>query len=77
MDLIVSVPEFSYLLSIGIFISRALADIVCPLAGTIEYNVNNFEDFGTCMTVIMIKEDEMFNSHDVLSLFINTPMRWR
>ncbi|XP_053392037.1 uncharacterized protein LOC128554747 [Mercenaria mercenaria] len=60
--------------SIGYDTSRALADILGPLVGTTQYHVKNSKDFSKCMATVMINENEMFNSHDVVSLFTNTPI---
>ncbi|XP_053372811.1 uncharacterized protein LOC123560857 [Mercenaria mercenaria] len=62
-----------YTESIGDNSSRALADLLGPLVGLSEHHVKNSKDLAGKMCEIMIEEDEIFASHDVVSLFTNTP----
>ena len=60
--------------SIGYMTSRALADILAPLVGKSEHHLNNSKHLAKEMISVMVEEDEMFISHDVVSLFTNTPI---
>ena len=67
-------PIVDYTGSIGYSISRALADILGPMVGTTVHHVNNSFDLAEDLNSVMIEEDEQFTSHDVVSLFTNTPI---
>ena len=54
--------------------SRALADILAPLVGKSDHHLNNSKHLAKKMISVMVEEDEMFISHDVVSLFTNTPI---
>ncbi|XP_070577734.1 uncharacterized protein [Ptychodera flava] len=56
------------------FRSRALADILQPLVGNTVHHVKNSKHLAEEMETCTIGEDEIFNSHDVVSLFTNTPI---
>jgi len=60
--------------SIGYRTSRALADILVPLVGKSNHHLNNSKHLAKEMISVMVEEDEMFISHDVVSLFTNTPI---
>ncbi|KAI8496755.1 hypothetical protein Bbelb_254100 [Branchiostoma belcheri] len=60
--------------SVGYNTSRALADLLAPLVGTTEHHIKNSKHLAEEITSILIEEDEMFVSHDVVSLFTNTPI---
>ena len=60
--------------SIGYNTSRALADILGPLVGNTTHHVKNSKDLAQEMAEVLIEEDEIFNSHDVVSLFTNVPI---
>ena len=51
-----------------------LAEILAPLVGTTEHHVVNSKSLAEEMTSVMIFDDEILNSHDVVSLFTNTPI---
>jgi len=53
--------------------SRALADILAPLVGKSDHRLNNPKHLAKEMISVMVEEDEMFISHDVVSLFTNMP----
>ena len=67
-------PIVDYTGSIGYNVSRALADILGPMVGTTVHHVNNSFDLAEDLASVMIEEDEQFISHDVVSLFTNTPI---
>ena len=67
-------PIVDYTGSIGYRTSRSLADILGPLVGKSQHHLNNSRDLAKEMDSIMIEEDEMFISHDVVSLFTNIPV---
>jgi hypothetical protein len=52
-----------------------LVDILKPLIGNSEYHVQNSKDLADCMGTLYIKQDEVLVSHDVVSLFTNTPIQ--
>ncbi len=54
--------------TIGYETSRALADIQSLLVGGTGYHVKNSKHL---ISEVLIEEDEIFNSHDVVSLFTN------
>jgi hypothetical protein len=60
--------------TIGYQTSRALADILSPLVGGTDSHVKNSKHLSESLAEVMIEEDEIFNSHDVVSLFTNTPI---
>ena len=60
--------------SIGYNISRALADLLAPLVGKTKYHVQNSKQLAGEMKEVQLEEDDMFVSHDVVSLFSNTPI---
>ncbi|XP_072030398.1 uncharacterized protein [Amphiura filiformis] len=67
-------PIVDYTGSIGYATSRSLADILGPLIGNTEHHVNNSAQLAEDLSEVMIEEDNMFISHDVVSLFTNTPI---
>jgi len=55
--------------------SRALADILAHLVDKSDHHLNlNSKHLAKEMISVMVEEDEMFISHDVVSLFTNTPI---
>ena len=54
--------------------SRALADILEPLVGKTKYHIKNSQHLVQKMSEVLIGDQEVFNSHDVVSLFTNTPI---
>ena len=64
----------SYAGFIGYRTSRALADILAPLVGKSDHHLNNSKLLAKEMISVMVEEDEMFISRDVVSLFTNTPI---
>ena len=67
-------PIVDYTGSIGYKTSRALADILGPLIGNTVHHVKNVKDLAQEMSEVLIQDGEMFNSHDVVSLFTNVPI---
>ena len=54
--------------------SRELADILGPLVGLTQHHVKNSKELAEDISGIMIEDEEEFVSHDVVSLFTNTPV---
>ena len=54
--------------------SRSLADLLAPIVGKTTHNITNSKDIASEMACVIIEQDEMFLSHDVVSLFTNTPI---
>ena len=67
-------PIVDYMGSIGYNIPRALADLLAPLVRQTKYHVQNSKQLADEMKVVKLKDDEMFVSRDVVSLFTNTPI---
>ena len=67
-------PIVDYTGSIGYQTSKALADILAPLVGNTIHHVVNSKQLAEEMTSVFVEEDYIFNSHDVVSLFTNTPI---
>ncbi len=67
-------PIVDYTGSIGYNTSRALADILNPIVGVTEHHVSNSFELAEELCDVIIEEDEQFISHDVVSLFTNTPI---
>ena len=67
-------PIVDYTGFIGYNVSRSLADLLAPNVGTTTHNITNSKHLASEMACVMIEQDEMFLLHDVVSLFINTPI---
>ena len=67
-------PIVDYTGSIDYNISRALADLLAPLVGKTKYHVQNVKQLAGETKAVKLEEDDMFVSHDVVSLFTNTPI---
>jgi len=67
-------PIVDYTASIGYNTSRYLADILGKVVGKTEHHVKNSQHLASALEGITVHEDEMLNSHDVVSLFTNTPV---
>ncbi|XP_072021952.1 uncharacterized protein [Amphiura filiformis] len=65
-------PIVDYTGSIGYNTSRALADILAPIVGTSIHHVNNSQHLAQDLGEVILEKDEIFVSHDVVSLFTNT-----
>ena len=60
--------------SIGHQTSKALAEILAPMVGNSEHHVVNSKTLAEEMVGVMVDDGDIFNSHDVVSLFTNTPI---
>ena len=60
--------------SIGYNTSRALADLLGPLVDTTENHVKNSKELAEKLSSFILEQEDIFNSHDVVSLFTKTPM---
>ena len=67
-------PIVDYTATISYQTSRALADILGPLVGTTEHHVLNSKHLADTLSEVMIDDGDIFNSHDVVSLFTNVPV---
>ena len=67
-------PIVDYTGSIAYNVSRSLADLLSPLVGNSGFHVPNSKDLAEELKDFVINEDEMFVSHDVVSLFKKTPI---
>ncbi len=67
-------PIVDYTGSIGYNTSISLADILNPIVGVTEHRVKNSFELAEDLCDVIIEEDEQFISHDVVSLFTNTPI---
>ncbi|XP_066300839.1 uncharacterized protein [Branchiostoma lanceolatum] len=67
-------PTVDYTGSIGYNTSRALADLLAPLVGNTKHHIKNSKHLADEMSSILVEEGDMFLSHDVVSLFTNTPI---
>ena len=67
-------PIIDYTGSIGYNVSRSLADIISPIVGNTCHHVLNSKQLADDLKDIKLEEDEYLISHDVVSLFTNTPV---
>jgi len=67
-------PIVDYTGSIGYKVSRELADLLLPITGKSEHFVKNSKQIAEESNHWKLEDDEVFNSHDVVSLFTNTPV---
>ena len=67
-------PIVDYTGSIAYETSKMLANILQPLVGQSGHHVSNSRDFTEEVTQMKITDGEIFNSHDVVSLFTKTPI---
>ncbi|XP_072018481.1 uncharacterized protein [Amphiura filiformis] len=67
-------PIVDYCGSIMYETSKELARILGPLVGQTQHHVKNSKDLADDLAEIMFEEGEEFISHDVVSLFTNTPI---
>ncbi|XP_072041252.1 uncharacterized protein [Amphiura filiformis] len=68
-------PIVDYTDSLGYETSKALAGLLNPLIGNTEHHVKNSKDLAEELSGVFIEDHEIFNSHDVVSLFTNTPIK--
>ena len=67
-------PIVDYMGSIAYQTSKALAEILSPMVGQTECHVKNSKHLADDLTKLTIEDDNIFNSHDVVSMFTNTPI---
>ena len=65
----------NYTGSMAYNLSRFLADLLKPLVGKSEYFVKNTASFSKGLKGIKIGQGEIMNSHNVVSLFTNVPIK--
>ena len=68
-------PIVDYKGSIRYNTTRALADLLGPLVGTTEHHVKNSKELAEELSSVTLEQDDIFNSHDVASLFTKTPIQ--
>ena len=68
-------PIVDYTGSIGYNASRALADLLEPLVGTTEHHVKNSKELAEESSSVTLEQEDIFNSHDVVSVFTKTPIQ--
>ena len=54
--------------------SKAITDLLKPQVGKTTYHIKNPAQFSKQLRDLRLKEDEIMNSHDVVSLFTNVPI---
>ena len=67
-------PIVDYTATIGYSTSRWLADILGGLVGNTQHHVKNSKHLADELAKVVLEDDEILNSHDVVSLFTNTPI---
>ena len=55
--------------------STAIADLLKPLVGRTSYHVKNKATFSKELKSLQVEDNEIMNSHDVVSLFTNVPIK--
>jgi hypothetical protein len=68
-------PIVDYTGSMAYNTSKAIADLLKPLIGRTKYHVKNTVDFSKDIQTLHLEDDEIMNSHDVVSLFTNVPLK--
>ena len=68
-------PIVDYTGSIAYNLSRSLADLLKPIVGTTEYFVKNTASFSKDIKEVNMEQDKIMISHNVVSLFINVPIK--
>ncbi|XP_072047077.1 uncharacterized protein [Amphiura filiformis] len=67
-------PIVDYTGSIAYQTSKALAEIMSPTVGKTAHHVTNSRGLAEELATVRIDDEDIFNSHDVVSLFTNTPI---
>ena len=67
-------PIIDYTGSIAYNVSRSLNDIMSPIVGKSSHHVLNSKQLAEDLKDVTLDEDEVLISHDVVSLFTNTPI---
>ena len=65
-------PIVDYTGSIAYQTSKALAEILSPIVGKTAHHVLNSMQLAEKLVGIMIEDNDIFNSHNVVALFTNT-----
>ena len=60
--------------SIGYNTSTYLADILGEVVGKTEHHMKNSKHLANELVDVTVDEEEILNSHEVISLFANTPV---
>ena len=58
------------------YVSRSLADLLAPIVGKPTLNITNSKHLASEVAGVMVEQDEMFLSHDVVSLIYRRE-NWR
>ena len=66
-------PIVDYTGSTGYNRSRARADLLGPLVGPTEHHVQNSKELAEELSSVALEQENIFNSHYVVSLFTKTP----
>ena len=69
------IPLVDYMGSMAYNLSRSLADLLKPLVGKTECFVKNTASFIKDIKNITIEPEEIMNSHNVVSVFTNIPIK--
>ena len=67
-------PIVDYTGSMAYNTSKAIADLLKPLMGKTKCHVKNTVDFSQGLSNMRILEDEIMNSHNVVSMLTNVPL---
>ena len=67
-------PIVDYMGSIAYQTSKALAEMLSPMVGQTECHIKNSKHLEDDLPKLTIEDGNIFNSHDVVSLFTNTPI---
>ena len=54
--------------------SKALDEILSPMVGKTKHHVTNSKRLAEDLSTVKIEDGDIFNPHDVVSLFTNTPI---
>ena len=65
---------FSIVVSDNLRVALVYADFALHSQSFCDYHVKNSKHLSDSLSTVMIEEDEVFASHDVVSLFTNTPI---
>ena len=68
-------PIVDYTGLIGYNLSRSIADLLVPIVDKTKYHTKNSEELSTQVKNLKIDKQDILNSHDVVSLFTNTPIK--
>ena len=67
-------PKVDYTGSIGYNTSRSLAELITLIVGKTEHHVKNLKHLADDLKSVPLKKEEVLPSHDIVSLFMNTPV---